>query len=68
MVIVIGALVKWLRLRPLTAASRVRIPYASPIDSSRLEHGSSLFCAFLYAHFPSSFLCIHQSFIDNIYV
>ena len=25
-----GALVKWLRLRPLTAASRVRIPYASP--------------------------------------
>ena len=25
-----GALVKWLRLRPLTAASRVRITYASP--------------------------------------
>ena len=25
-----GALVKWLRLRPLTAASGVRIPYASP--------------------------------------
>ena len=27
-----GALVKWLRHRPFTAASRVRIPYASPFD------------------------------------
>ena len=31
-----GALVKWLRHRPFTAASRVRIPYASPILYGRL--------------------------------
>ena len=30
-----GALVKWLRLRPLTAASGVRIPYASPENSAQ---------------------------------
>ena len=39
-----GALVKWLRLRPLTAASRVRIPYASPIDNS----GWNMVPAFLF--------------------